>query len=86
MSLDRTVTLHPEYALHARPAARFVQLAKSFDAKVTVTKGDRSAPATSAIALMALDAGKGSTIVIHTEGSQESEAIEALSALVMEAR
>lgn len=84
MGIEKTVTLHPAFSLHARPAARFVQMAKGFDAKVSVVKGDRSADAKSAIALMGLDAGKGSTIVIKAEGQQAEEAVNALTSLVTE--
>ncbi|HEY3298156.1 MAG TPA: HPr family phosphocarrier protein [Armatimonadota bacterium] len=84
MQSEKTVTMHPDFSLHARPAARFVQLAKSFDAKVTVKKDERSADARSAIALMGLDAGNGATITICADGAQAAEAVEALAALVVE--
>lgn len=59
-------------------------MAKSFDAKITVSKDDRSADARSAIALMGLDAGKGSTITISADGTEAEQALVALVTLVTE--
>ncbi len=85
MVFEKTIAMHPEVSLHARPAARFIQAAKGFDARVTVFKDGRSADARSALALMGLDAGKGATITIRAEGAQAEEAVEALARVLSEA-
>lgn len=82
--IERTVTLHPEMALHARPAAKFVQAAKSFSSKITVSKDGRTANAVSPISLMSIDAGKGSTVILQADGSDEELAIETLGKMLME--
>lgn len=76
--------MHPELALHARPAAQFMKLAKQFDAVVTVEKDGSVAKANSIISLIGIDAGKGSTVTIKAEGPEESEAIEALAKFLQE--
>ncbi|MHB1459796.1 MAG: HPr family phosphocarrier protein [Armatimonadota bacterium] len=81
---ELTVTMHPELALHARPAAQFVKLAKQFDALITVEKEGSVAKANSIISLIGIDAGKGSTVTIKADGSDESAAVEALAKFLQE--
>ena len=68
--------------LHARAAARFVQLAEKFNASVMVSKDPTSVGATSIMGLMMLAAGPGSTIRVSAEGPEAQAAVEALAALV----
>jgi phosphocarrier protein FPr len=74
-----------EHGLHARPAAKFVQLAASFDADVQVAdltnqKGPVSAKSLNALAT--LGALHGHQIEITAYGVQAAEAIGALAHLV----
>ena len=80
--IEKTVTLHPKMALHARPAAKFVQAAKLFQAKITVEKDGKTASAISPISLMGIDAGKGATVILRADGDDEESAIEVLSKLL----
>jgi phosphocarrier protein HPr len=68
--------------LHARASAKFVKLAASFDAEVTVSKDGQTVDARSIMGLMMLAAGPGSEIGIAAEGEQAQQAVEALAALV----
>jgi len=73
--------------LHARAAAKFVQLAESFDAGITVCKDGMSMAeegvcGTSIMGLMLLAASSGSLLHISASGAQAGEAVAALSALV----
>ena len=73
--------------LHARPAARFVETARRFDADVRVAKaGAGGAPvrATSLTNVVALGARFGDTLMVGASGPQAHEAIEALRALADE--
>ncbi|MGA9857474.1 MAG: dihydroxyacetone kinase phosphoryl donor subunit DhaM, partial [Solirubrobacteraceae bacterium] len=69
--------------LHARPAARFVQIAGGFDAEVHVAKLGAGAPvrATSLTNVIALGARLGDTLVVTAAGAQAQAAIDALRAL-----
>ena len=82
MSLSRTVEIVNERGLHARASAKFVKLASSFDAEVTVSRDGQSVDARSIMGLMMLAAGIGSSIDISAEGPQAAEALDALVALV----
>jgi phosphocarrier protein len=82
VSLRRTVEIVNERGLHARASAKFVKLASSFDAEVTVSRDGSTVDARSIMGLMMLAAGIGSTIEIGAEGAEAAEALEALCALV----
>ncbi|HTA12686.1 MAG TPA: dihydroxyacetone kinase phosphoryl donor subunit DhaM, partial [Solirubrobacteraceae bacterium] len=75
--------------LHARPAARFVETARGFDADVRVAKngatgGRGPVTARSLTNLIALGARFGDTLVVTASGPQAAEAIDALRALADE--
>jgi multiphosphoryl transfer protein len=70
--------------LHARPAARFVQTAGSFDAQVWVTNlstGAGPASARSLNAIATLGVRRGHRIAVSARGPQAHDALEALEVL-----
>ncbi|QYE35799.1 HPr family phosphocarrier protein [Polymorphobacter megasporae] len=77
-----TVLIRNKRGLHARASARFVTLASTFDAVVTVAKDDSSVVGTSIMGLMMLAAAPGDTVELSAEGEQADEALAALVALV----
>lgn len=79
---SRTVEIVNERGLHARASAKFVKMASSFDAEVTVSRDGASVDARSIMGLMMLAAGIGSTIDISAEGPEAAAALEALCELV----
>lgn len=72
--------------LHARPAARFVEVSRRFDAEVRVAKAPDGKPvrASSLTNVVALGARRGDTLVVSATGPQAQEAIDALRALADE--
>ena len=74
----RLVVIDPA-GLHARPAARFVQVASRFQSTVTVRLGDRTADAKSLIAVLGLTIRPGTEIVLATAGPDAEDALEALT-------
>jgi phosphocarrier protein len=82
MTAEASVEVTNERGLHARASAKFVKLAATFDAEVTVSKDGATVDARSIMGLMMLAAGPGSQIVIHAEGAEADAAVEALSELV----
>lgn len=78
----RQLTIANQRGLHARASAKFVQLAESFDAEISVSKDGEIAKATSIMGLMMLGAGLGSIIELRAEGPQAEPAMTALAALV----
>jgi phosphocarrier protein len=68
--------------MHARAAARFVHLAGTFQARVTVTRGARTVDGKSILGILLLAASRGVAIEVTAEGPDEYAALEALCALV----
>lgn len=81
-----TVTVAHEAGLHARPLAKFVKLAKGFDASIEVTnltRGKGPVNGASPVKLMLLAVLQGHEIQINAEGPQADEALQALQTLVV---
>jgi len=68
--------------LHARAAAKFVKLAETFAAEITVAKDDMRVSARSIMGLMMLAATQGSNIRMCASGTDAVAALEALAELV----
>jgi phosphocarrier protein HPr len=78
----RTVEIINKRGLHARASAKFVKLAASFNAEVTVSKDGHTVDARSIMGLMMLAAAPGCCIDIAAEGEQAEVAVAALADLV----
>ena len=76
--LERKVVVRLNEGLHARPATRFVKLARSFTADIEVVHGGKSANAKSSVKLMLLSVKEDEEIVVRASGLDEAEAIETL--------
>ncbi|MCU0891988.1 MAG: HPr family phosphocarrier protein [Sandarakinorhabdus sp.] len=70
--------------LHARASAKFVTLASSFDAEVTVGHDGSAVTGTSIMGLMMLAAAMGDEIVISATGPDAEAAVSKLVGLVMD--
>jgi phosphocarrier protein len=68
--------------LHARASAKLTQLAGSFPCEVWMERGSRRINAKSIMGVMMLAAGKGSSVIIDTEGERAEEALQAMLALI----
>ncbi len=80
--ITRILRIQNERGLHARPAARFVECAGSFDADITVTRDGETVPGTSIMGLLMFGAGAGSELEISATGPDAAAALDALEALL----
>ena len=76
--VTQEVTINNEVGLHARPATFFIQKANEFKSGIWVEKDERRVNAKS----LSLGITKGTTITLLADGSDEKEAVAALSELV----
>ena len=76
-------TIVNERGLHARAAAKFVKLADSFNATVTVERNGTTVDGRSIMGLMMLAAGPGSELQLCATGAEAAAAIAALSDLII---
>ena len=80
--VSRTVTIVNKRGLHARAAAKFVQQAAQFDARITVAKDGTVVSGCSIMGLMMLAAAPGCDIELRATGFEADAAVAALSALI----
>ena len=81
---DEIVVQH-EVGLHARPAAKFVKLATSFEADIKVenlSKATQAVNAKSLISLLSINVMQDDRILLKVEGENAQEALKALMDLV----
>ena len=79
---QRDVTISNKRGLHARASAKFVNMAETFNAQISVSRGDETVNATSIMGLMMLSASIDTNITIAARGQDAEAAIDALAALV----
>jgi phosphocarrier protein HPr len=80
--VQQEVTIVNSLGLHARAAARFVQVAEHFRSRIQVSREGRCADGKSILGLLALLGGPGARLIIAAEGSDEQEALRTLCDLV----
>lgn len=68
--------------LHARAAARFVQLASRFRSRITVFKDGSRVDGKSILGLLTLAAREGTRLQLAAEGDDADEALAQLDSLV----
>lgn len=82
MNLRRELSIINRLGLHARAAARFVNLASQYQATIEVERDGQRVNGKSIMGVMMLAAAQGSTITIHAAGDDAEQALGALSKLV----
>ena len=82
MRASKTVTIVNKLGLHARAATQLVQVANTFDATVTLLKGDKEADANSVLGLMRLESHQGEQVEIISDGEDAEEALHAIASLI----
>ena len=68
--------------LHARAAAKLTQLVSSFAAEVWLSRDGKRVNAKSIMGVMMLAAGKGSRVVVETDGQDAGAALAKVLALI----
>ena len=71
-----------EKGLHARAAAKFVELVDTFDVSLVVKKDNLEASGDSIMGLLMLAASKGTEIELVASGLEAAETLSALSDLI----
>ena len=80
--LTKETQIINKLGLHARASAKLTQLAGKYKCEVWMSKASRRINAKSIMGVMMLAAGKGSTIVVETDGDDEQQALEAILKLI----
>ena len=80
--VEKLVTIRNALGLHARPAGVLSQAANQFSSSIYIQTGLMKVNAKSIMGIMMLAASHGTQLTIRAEGSDEEDAVEALSQLV----
>ena len=78
----REITVKNEVGLHARPATYFIQKANEFKSGICVEKEERRVNAKSLLGVLSLGIMKDTTVTLIADGSDETEAVDALAELI----
>ena len=76
--MERSTIVRVHEGLHARPATRFVRLAKSFESDVEIVKEGKAVSAKSSVKLMLLSVKENQEVIVRANGADAAEAVEAL--------
>lgn len=80
--LNKQVTIINKLGLHARAAAKFVNLASQFQSEIFLSRDGRRVNGKSIMGVMMLAASKGTTLELDVNGADEQEALQRLEELV----
>jgi len=78
--LKREVIVANKLGLHARAAAKLVNLASGFASDIRLQKGNREVNAKSIMGLLMLAASQGTRLEIHADGEDAEQALDRLEA------
>lgn len=81
-ALSATVEVPNRLGLHARAAAKLVNVANGFVSQIEVSKGEQVADAKSIMGVLLLCGGQGQQITFRISGPDADVALAALCALV----
>ena len=79
---QREVEIVNKLGLNAPASTKLSQLAAKYQCEVSLTRSGRKVNAKSLMGVMMLAAGKGSRVLLETDGPDETEALEAIIALI----
>ena len=82
--LEAKIKIINPLGLHARAAAQLVRLAGKFQSKIKLTRTDNEvmADAKSILSVLTLAAARGTVLNLHVEGSDETDALDAIQKMV----
>ena len=81
-SVNMRLKILNEKGLHARAAAKFVELVDTFNASLVVKKDNLEASGDSIMGLLMLAASRGTEIELVASGLEAAETLSALSDLI----
>ncbi|HEY4315969.1 MAG TPA: HPr family phosphocarrier protein [Herbaspirillum sp.] len=80
--IEKELEIINKLGLHARASAKLTQTAGKYQSEVWLSYNKRRVNAKSIMGVMMLAAGKGSVVMLETDGADEQAAIDALTALI----
>src|SRR3990167_42236 len=81
-SLERKVKITNSNGMHARPAAKFAEIANKYSSEIRVKTKNKDVDGKSVIELLTLGAESGTELLIITKGPDAAEALDAMEGLI----
>ena len=81
MELIKTLRINNELGIHARAAAKIVELVGQYDSTLFLKKDDQEVDGSSILAILTLACPKGTNIQARAVGEDSQELMEAVSLL-----
>jgi len=82
MKCTQAVTIVNQLGLHARAATKLAQLCQQFNSRIELVQEDKTADASSVLALLMLASSKGKSLNVCTEGDDAQQALSAVVELI----
>jgi phosphocarrier protein HPr len=82
--IQKELEIINKLGLHARASAKLTQTAGKFKSEVWLSYNKRRVNAKSIMGVMMLAAGKGSMVLLETNGDDEQAALDAVTVLIGE--
>lgn len=80
--IERQLEITNKKGLHARAAAKLINLTHNFNCDVYVVRGDNEVNGKSILGLLMLAAHQGSWLTIRADGEDEDQAMECIVKLI----
>jgi phosphocarrier protein len=80
--IEREIQICNRLGLHARAAAKFVQAAARYRAKISLWRDGQAVDGKSILGILTLAAGQGTKLILKADGPDEGEAVATLTGLV----
>ena len=80
--IEKETEIVNRLGLHARAAAKLVHTAGNYQSRVTVEKDGEEVDAKSILGVLLLAAAQGSQVTIRCDGTDEQEAMQAVTKLI----
>ena len=82
--IEREIEIVNRLGLHARAAAKLVQLLGGYRSAAVLAYRGREINGKSIMGVMMLAASKGTTLTVSVEGPDETEALQQIEALILD--
>jgi len=80
--LKKEITIINKLGLHARAAAKFVNLASGFESEINISRNGKTVNGKSIMGVMMLAASCGSQIELSVDGTDEQAALQQIEQLI----
>ena len=79
--IDTTIDVINKLGLHARASGKLIEVTSKFRTSIQIGKGDKLIDAKNIMSLLMMGAGKGTTLRLVIDGTDEEQALQEIETL-----